>query len=146
MQIEPDNIALWKHSDGKVRNYPPAEIIDTAWEPKVYHSSEVYIPRRKPRSLTRKRILNKQGNRCLYCRQRFGAEFIRTINGQKVKGVVILHWDHFIPYSYAEANPEDNWVASCASCNRIKHSKMFATLEEATLHIMRARKNKGYEI
>lgn len=87
------------------------------------------------------RILTEQNARCLYC----GLPLVAAV--RKGNGVVVTHleWDHYIPYSYLEAHPEDNFVAACSLCNNIKHDSIFDTLEQARNHVIARRKQKKIE-
>lgn len=78
-------------------------------------------------------ILAYQDYRCLYCLLRFGS----VVTGNRRNSMLtVVHWDHFIPYSYLCCSPGDNWVAACNVCNRYKHDHMYATLDEARTDIM----------
>lgn len=96
--------------------------------------------RKIPPIEVRKRILEKQQNRCLYCELEFGSIIFRKTKPMLVK----LAWDHQIPFAYAQNNKDQNFCASCQVCNGIKSSIMFQTLDEAKLHILHIRKRKGY--
>lgn len=76
-------------------------------------------------------LLAKHDNHCLYCCKELG-KYIKHRNKLVLLKVT---WDHFIPYSYLQDNPEDNWVLSCQICNGIKSNKIFETLKEAKEHI-----------
>jgi hypothetical protein len=49
-----------------------------------------------------------------------------------------------IPYSYLQANPETNWVASCQICNGIKGDRMFDTPEDVCEYVNRRRTRLGW--
>ena len=58
------------------------------------------------------KILLLQEGRCGYCNSSLWNEQIE--------------WDHFVPWIYTgNSGGEDNWVASCVSCNRRKSSRVF---------------------
>jgi len=99
--------------------------------------------RRSPKVATRREILAKQNNRCLYCDLPFGTEILRT--GRKGRLVTLrLNWDHFIPYAYCLNNPHDNWVAACHVCNGIKGPRIFDTIADARRYIQNKALENGY--
>ncbi len=101
--------------------------------------------RRKPSGALRARLLSKQMNRCLYCDCRFGQAVHRS-GGRRGGWVQLrLNWDHFIPYAYSGANPQDNWVAACHICNGIKGPRMFDTVREASEWILARWVEKGID-
>jgi hypothetical protein len=78
-------------------------------------------------------ILVHQDYRCLYCMFNFGSVITRSLH----KSVLtVMHWDHFVPFSYICYSPGDNWVAACNICNLYKQSLIYETLEEARTDIM----------
>jgi 5-methylcytosine-specific restriction endonuclease McrA len=70
------------------------------------------------------RILADQEFRCIYCRTEF-------------KGRV--HFDHLIPFAFAQNNGVDNFVAACPPCNLHKSDKIFDSLEAAQQYFMERR-------
>jgi len=88
----------------------------------------------------RRKCLDKQENRCFYCKEEFDS--IITRNGKPLK--LKLVWDHMVPYSYFQTNPDNNFVAACHVCNSIKSNKMFNTVEETIEFIVKVRISKGY--
>jgi len=78
----------------------------------------------KRRSLTpkqKKELIEKQDNRCFWCGRDFGTMIVKKDKVQKLKIV----FDHLIPFSYLQANPKENFVASCRTCNSFKSSFVF---------------------
>ena len=98
-------------------------------------------PRRcQPPQKEQLRILRQQDNRCFYCGRSFWASVWR--NGKRI--ILSLHWDHFIPFSFARSNSTQLFVAGCRICNGIKHNLIFETPEEAREYVNRGWKKKGY--
>ena len=89
--------------------------------------------RARPPSSVQVDVLLAQNNRCLYCGHQFGDLIIRKFNEWNW---LEINWDHFIPYSYLQANPKDNWVASCQLCNRYKSDLIFQDVLEVRQHIL----------
>lgn len=123
---------------------------ETPWKPLTAqeHYLAVYgrpitgaAKRRKPNRTTRQRILDRQGNQCLYCELPIGAKVARR--GKTV--TLRLNWDHFIPHAYAASNGNDNWVIACHVCNGIKSAQIFDTVMEAQLYIRPRWDQLGYE-
>lgn len=65
-----------------------------------------------PERIKRKLIIQQTG-RCFFC------------NGSLVDAAI--EYDHFVPFAYSGSNHDDNWVASCRRCNRLKSSRIFAS-------------------
>lgn len=100
--------------------------------------------RRKPPKAVIDAILDIQGNVCLYCQIPIGTEVLRK---DRVVRLVRLmrNWDHFVPYAYVARNPDLNWTIACHVCNRVKHSNVFTTADEARAYILPRREELGYE-
>lgn len=96
----------------------------------------------KPRFSIQAKILNAQNYRCAYCTHPFGSVVLHK--GRRI--VTVLEWDHFVPYSYIQRNPDDNWLAACRVCNRLKSTDLFQSREEAAYSIMCRWEEKKYEI
>lgn len=79
--------------------------------------------RRKPGKWIQVKVLAEQGNLCAYC--------------DKYLLKSDTEWDHFIPYSYSGDNPDDNWVAACRRCNRLKSSMIFGSVDDVRIYIVR---------
>jgi hypothetical protein len=94
-----------------------------------------------PRLTERKRAIERQDNRCLYCEIPIGTAIWRR--SQTV--ILRTNWDHFIPYAYLARNPSTNWVLACHVCNRIKSCRMFDSVQAAREAILPNRTSKGYE-
>ena len=97
--------------------------------------------RRKPSPTVQRKILDNQRFKCVYCGFSFGSETSRS--GQAVEILVV--WDHFVPFAFAQNNRHDNFHASCQICNSIKSDKIFDSVEDARTYILNRRKEKGYE-
>jgi hypothetical protein len=98
--------------------------------------------RKRPSGVIQADILEDQGNRCLYCGLEFGYAVWRRIYGTVWLEV---HWDHRVPYSYLQTNPDSNWIAACQLCNGYKSSLMFATLEEIRSYIVRRARSHHHD-
>lgn len=113
------------------------------WRIKVYGGSVTGNgQRRRPKKSLRDAITTKQGGRCLYCELPIGTVVERRGN------LVTLqpHWDHFVPYAYSRANPNQGWVLACHVCNGIKSGKVFTTVGEAQTYIRERWEQKGYSL
>lgn len=97
--------------------------------------------RKKPGKDLQISILSKQQNKCLYCSYPFGTQYW----DEKYKKIRELTpcWDHRIPFSYLQDNPDSNWVAACYMCNGIKSNMMFQTTQEAIDYVQHRRAKKG---
>jgi hypothetical protein len=85
------------------------------------------------------RLLSQQRNTCYYC----GLTFCEVYNLNNKIYFLEPCFDHIIPFGYLQTNPKDNWVAACALCNSIKHSKVFNTRREIINHVRKERKIKN---
>lgn len=103
--------------------------------------SEPAPSRRLPSPKQRQKILEEQGNRCLYCGCRFGSMRIRRGKPITLK----LNWDHRLPFKYSQNNAASNFAASCHVCNGIKSDKLYDTLEDAKEKLAKIRAGKGYD-
>ena len=88
--------------------------------------SEPEQRRRLPSKEHRDLCLRMQNYRCRYCHQTFG--WTVPYHGKEVR--LKIHWDHCIPYSFAQDNADTNFVASCHVCNQWKRDKVFSTMED----------------
>ena len=66
-------------------------------------------------------LIDKQNGLCYWCDRKLGFFYMR--NGVVKKSS--NHADHIIPYSYLQANPEDNWAIACNLCNLFKSNKYY---------------------
>lgn len=89
--------------------------------------------RRRPSTRVQVGLLVDQDNRCLYCGHRFGDLVVRKGNDWVWLEVA---WDHFVPYAYSEANPDDGWVAACQLCNAYKSDLIFVGVVDVRRHVM----------
>lgn len=87
--------------------------------------------RKLPSKPLQRTILDKQQHKCLYCDVVFGEP--RWIRGKFTYAQIC--WDHLVPFAYLQANPHDNWGAACQTCNGLKSSTIFESLEEARAQI-----------
>ena len=103
---------------------------------------EVMVTGKERRKLPKKndqiKILTQQRNKCFYCEAEFGSLYMRD----GVEELVALNWDHIIPYVYTQGLSQE-FVASCAVCNKIKSSKMFNSLWELKDYVNSRREKKG---
>lgn len=97
--------------------------------------------RRRPTPAVQEKILLRQGGRCLYCSRLFGDVVVR--DGRRI--VLKISWDHFVPFSIALDNTDENFVASCHVCNTIKRDRIFQDVEECSIWLKRKWFKLGYE-
>lgn len=97
--------------------------------------------RKLPPLPERRRILALQGVRCFYCNVPFDSDVFRY--GVPIR--ITIHWDHQLPFAYAQNNKTTNFVAACHVCNGLKGAKLFQTVEEAVEFLALRRKDKGYD-
>lgn len=78
-------------------------------------------------------ILWNQRGKCYWCGQKFGQALV--VKRKHKRKIVILrpNYDHVIPFSYLQSNPNKNFVAACQFCNGWKSSKMFSS--ERVCHV-----------
>lgn len=120
------------------RELPPGD-----WRLRVYGRAPTdgVTTRQKPRVAERRRAIERQDNRCLYCEIPIGTPIWR-----RSKTVILrLNWDHFVPYAYLARSPRDNWVLACHVCNGLKSCRMFDTVQAAREAINPERIARGYE-
>lgn len=113
------------------------------WRNDVYGATQVTggDRRRYPRKVERDRVIDRQGNACLYCGLTIGTLIWRRNRVVRL----VANWDHFVPYAYCARNDGANWVLACHVCNRIKAARMFDTVQQARDAILPARRAKGYD-
>ena len=70
-------------------------------------------------------LLEKQDNKCIYCGNVFETLYYKNYKVSKLT----IHADHQAPFSYVQANPDDNWALACNICNGWKHNKTFDEFE-----------------
>ena len=99
------------------------------------------LGRKGPSTSYKKRLLEDQDFRCLYCERRFGSTVYR--DGKAV--TLRVQYDHWSPYVYSINNSNANFVAACHVCNGIKSAFIFDTLEEAKIAIQARWEAKGYK-
>lgn len=88
-----------------------------------------------PKASSRKNILLRQRNLCIYCGIQFGEWIIHKNKPYYIKP----NWDHVVPYSYCFNNSDKNFVASCFVCNGIKSDKIFDTFQQTVLYVQTER-------
>lgn len=106
------------------------EVTSTIITVKQEFPSDIELNRKYPNFEEKEKILKEQRFRCAYCDREFGT---------KVK----LVWDHFLPFSIYNDNSLENFVASCKSCNSIKHNKVFNTINEVREYVKKKREVQG---
>lgn len=60
--------------------------------------------------------------------------------------VLQVNWDHKVPFAYSQNNGNQNFVAACQICNRLKSRIMFNSLEEARVYLYYKQIEKGYSL
>jgi len=101
---------------------------------------EAESKKRSPKWSYRKKQMERQDGKCLYCGLPLDGYVFRNGKASRIK----IHWDHVVPYSYSQNNHDTNFVASCHVCNLIKSDMVFQTLEEARSYVQIKREEKGY--
>jgi hypothetical protein len=91
----------------------------------VIYELQLNARRKIPKKWLRKRILDEQNNRCLYC----GVEFGTWEDGKQIT----VEWDHIKPHCYTGANYE--FAAACGRCNRAKAGKVFDSIREVVNYV-----------
>ena len=98
--------------------------------------------RRRPSKKAVREMIDKQGNKCIYCDITFETSYKHPRLNKFMK--TKMCYDHFVPYAYSQDNRDVNFVLACGTCNLIKSDLIFTTLEEAKLYVEHRRKKKGY--
>lgn len=88
--------------------------------------------RRSPSKALKEKIIAEQHNKCYYCE--VSLESWVSWRNKRVK--LVTHFDHKVPFSYAQNNSNSNFVAACHHCNLTKSNLMFDTVEEARAFIL----------
>ncbi len=96
--------------------------------------------RRRPNRRAQRRILSAQAERCFYCILEFGSWVRRGSRVEQLR----VEWDHKIPFAMTQMNSNQDFVAACQVCNRLKHSLVFRTVEHAREYIATRRLRKGW--
>ena len=93
----------------------------------------------------RRKILKEQQGKCLYCSREFGS---LAYTKSKPKKIIVLkiQWDHVIPFSYNQNNSTTNFVAACHQCNRMKHNKLFHSVEEIRKYVNKRIEQDGLSV
>lgn len=91
--------------------------------------------RKRPSSRRKSELLEIQKGRCFYCGSKL-QEFV-VQNGKTV--FLDVHWDHLLAFSYSFNNHDCNFVATCGTCNLLKSSKVFDTVQEALNYVLKKR-------
>lgn len=91
--------------------------------------------RKQPSSRRKMELLIEQDNRCAYCDCEFGSFVVYK---RKVKQA-LCEFDHVIPRSHTESDSDDNFVAACSICNRLKSNLRFSDYESMVGYILRRR-------
>ena len=92
----------------------------------------------------KKRVLEGQDNRCIYCDVELGSVVWDGKYGRMRQ--VKTHFDHFIAWVNTRDNHEENIFASCSLCNAIKHDKYFKDVVSAREFILSRRGNRIEQI
>ncbi len=103
--------------------------------------SEASGRRKGPSIKIQKELIRRQRNKCFYCDKEIGTYYVRN----NVVRKTTVHYDHFLPFSYLQDNPYDNWVMACNICNLIKSSKVFENMDLAKQFIYTRRMAKEIE-
>ncbi len=120
----------------------PDDTPSADWRVNVYRGGEGIGRRARPTKAIQEQILAEQDNRCFYCGATFGDVASRYGSLVAVK----VAWDHALPFSYSQRNPEANWVAACSVCNSIKSNHVFDSIDDARRCIRERRIALGYAV
>lgn len=103
-------------------------------KPEPSHYRRLTSPPLQRRQLTVEEqdgILSQQNYSCFYCDRRFGSHFrIRS-----KERVLLVRWDHQVPFCLTQDSRPENIVAACQMCNSWKASKVFKDVEEARVYL-----------
>jgi len=88
--------------------------------------------RKRPSLMEQAQILENQGSRCFYCFRPFGSLYISKDRGIRI---LLIHWDHLIPFAWRQDNQISNFVASCNKCNLWKGAVLFENIVEARSYL-----------
>lgn len=91
--------------------------------------------------ILQKQLIKEHNNICFYCEHKIGSPYWYK---DKIR-LSRKAFDHFLPFTYVQENPDKNWVLSCNLCNAIKSKKIFHSRKEARDYVKHRRKKKGYE-
>lgn len=98
--------------------------------------------RKQPKKPKQEEILLKQHNRCYYC----GFKFYGFVIWQSKLIYLRPAFDHVIPFIFTQTNQPENFVAACKTCNSIKSSKHFDTIQERITYVRNTRIEKGLPV
>ena len=99
--------------------------------------------RKRPSVMAIKKMIELQGDKCLYCDIPFKTAYIHPKKRKLMQ--TQMCFDHFVPYKYSQDNRDVNFVLACGTCNGIKSDLVFKTVEEAKAHVEYNRAKKGYK-
>ena len=92
------------------------------------------------RKRDKREILEKQGNKCIYCEYEFGSVVMRGVR----TFILHPHFDHFIPFAYNQNNKVNNMYAACQICNSFKSNIMLSNIANARAFIKKRWITKKY--
>lgn len=118
----------------------PSSVPD--WKLKVYGRALGGAGKRQPSEKTKKMLVEKQHNRCLYCNHKIGSGIERRGKAVQLRA----QYDHFVPFAYSRRNPRDGFILACHVCNNIKGPRLFVTVQDATDFIRVERDRRGYVV
>ncbi len=96
---------------------------------------DVSVNKKKPSEKLQKKILTMQNYKCYYCDREIGT----------IRSMIGVEWDHFIPFSYCQNNNDDNFIACCPICNRLKSNYHFKDIFECREYIQKLLLKRGYK-
>lgn len=82
--------------------------------------------RKKPPLAFQKEQLALQEHCCFWCLK----AFYSSVVVRRKRSLLVVEWDHMVPYSYNQNNAPHNFVAACQFCNRWKSARIFRNTEE----------------
>ena len=94
------------------------------------------------------RAIERQGHQCAYCTLPFGSVvYVPKHHNNLTSAEVILVAvaDHWIPWAIGGDGREDNCVAACEVCNRLKSDNVYDSLQSASRDILIQKMRRGHK-
>jgi 5-methylcytosine-specific restriction endonuclease McrA len=79
------------------------------------------------------RVIERQGHQCAYCTLPFGSVIYIPKQGEIITTAVADHW---IPWAQGGGSIEQNCIAACEPCNRLKNDRIYDDLQSASRDIL----------
>lgn len=104
----------------------------------IHYNERMKCNRNIPKQL-RDRLIKDQDNACFYCNQVFG----ELVCYKKKFFVLKPNIDHIVPFLTCQCNADNNLVAACQVCNRIKWAYVFESVQALFAYIKRMWQENG---